>query len=279
MITKTIAFVTAISLQSMGFCAEISKPSVDSTGTPQQTAVLIHGIARETLFAANRSDSSEISLEYYYYAPVNEGNTLLPYQKTLNEIVYQNTLWNTFSSNDSNASVRVVNQAFFENQLDTLVGVYNDIQEEYEYEQIWSMDVYSEVTDHKLYVDLLIEEYNYLGGAHGNSSVVYYQIDRESGEVLGLSDFFTDLEAVHTVAESYFRESYGLEDVVDWEESDFWFSNNKFEVSEIFTLTGDTVTFHYNTYDIAPYYFGPIIIEVPLSALDGILTDYCIANL
>lgn len=276
---KTIALGIAISLQSVGFCNESLNQSIDSTVTPEQNAELIHGVASQTIFSLDGLDSSEISLEYYYYATINEGNQLAPYQKTLNEIVYQNTLWNTLSDSDSDIPVRPMNPDFFNSQLDTVATIFQQSQEEYEYGLIWSLDMYTQVTDHKLYVDLLMEEYNYLGGAHGNSSTIYYQIDRASGKVLGLSDFFTDIDAVNQISETYFRELYDLEDVEDWEESDFWFANNKFEVSDIFTLNAKTVTFHFNTYAIAPYYYGPISVEVPISALEEYLTDYCIANL
>jgi hypothetical protein len=263
----------------MGFCNDSISHSIDSTETQERNAKLIHGVANETLYSMDRMDSAEISLEYFYYAPLNEGSQLTPYQKTLNEIVYQNTLWNTLSDSDSDIPMSPMNPTFFESQLDTVASIYEESQEEYEYGQIWAMDMYTQVTDHKFYVDLLMEEYNYLGGAHGNSSTVYYQIDRASGRVLGLSDFFADLEAVNKISETYFRELYDLQDVENWEESDFWFSEEGFEVSEIFNFTANTVTFLFNTYAIAPYYYGPISVEVPLSALEGHLTDYCISNL
>ena len=276
---KIIALGIAISLQTVGFCNDSINHSTDSTKTQERNAELIHGVATETLHSFDGTDSSEISLEYYYYAPLNEGTQLQPYQKTLNEIVYQNTLWNTLSDSDSDIPLRTMNPDFFDNQLDTVVRIFEESQEEFEYELAWSLDMYTQVTDHKLYVDLLIEEYNYLGGAHGNSSTVYFQIDRSSGQVLGLSDFFTDLDAVNQISETYFKDLFDLEYTVNWEESDFWFSDAGFEVSEIFTFDAQKVTFLFNTYEIAPYYYGPISVEVPIAALEGYLTDYCIANL
>jgi len=279
MTIKIVALGIAISLQTIGFCNDSISHSIDSTETQERNAELIHGEANETLYSLDGMDSSEISLEYFYYAPLNEGSQLKPYQETLNEIVCENTLWNTLSDSDSDMPIGPINPAFFENRLDFVTSIFAESQDENYIGQVWSLDMHTQVTDHKMYVGLLMEEYNYLGGAHGNSSTVYYQIDRSSGQVLGLSDFFTDLDAVNKISETYFRELYDLEDIVNWEESDFWFSDKGFEVSENFTFSANTVTFHFNTYDIAPYYYGLISVEVPLSALEGHLTDYCIANL
>lgn len=270
----------AISLHVAGFCTSTSTDhNLDSIQTQERNAALVHGIVNRTIHSLDRSDSSEISLEYYFYQPSQIGMPLQPYQRTVNEIMYENTLWNTLSENNDALPKRPINALFFENQLDTVVRVFKESQEEYDFGQVWFLDMLSRVTDHKQYVDLLLEEYNYLGGAHGNSSIVHYQIDRTTGEVLGLKDFFTDLNAVNGVAEKYFRELYDLEGLESWEDSDFWFSGGHFEVSDIFTIDGKTVSFYYNPYAIAPYYYGQILVEIPVAELRPFMTQYCLENL
>ena len=104
----------------------------------------------------------------------------------------------------------------------------------------------------------------YLGGAHGSYVIMYYNFDRSTGKLLNIRDLVpADKEAeVIKAMEAQLCQDWEAKDMTDLKEKtgitamgDLYLSNN-------FTLKGDSITFLFNQYDIAPYAAGLIGITV-----------------
>ncbi len=111
----------------------------------------------------------------------------------------------------------------------------------------------------------------YPGGAHPIDDVVYRSFDLKTGRTMRPEDIVTDNASLAALAEAVFRRVRGLAPDADLEESGFWFTDNRFALSDNFGLLGVGVVFYYNYYDIAPRYFGPTEVVLSWDDLDGIL--------
>ncbi|MBQ8453863.1 MAG: DUF3298 domain-containing protein [Bacteroidaceae bacterium] len=104
----------------------------------------------------------------------------------------------------------------------------------------------------------------YLGGAHGSYVIFYYNFDRNSGKLLGIRDFVpADKEKeVLKAMETQLCKDWEAKDVNELREKtgilmlgDLYLSNN-------FMPKGDSLSFLFNQYDIAPYAAGLIGITI-----------------
>ncbi|MBQ6190794.1 MAG: DUF3298 domain-containing protein [Bacteroidaceae bacterium] len=104
----------------------------------------------------------------------------------------------------------------------------------------------------------------YLGGAHGSYVVFYYNFDRKTGKLLNISDVVpADKEMlVMKAMEEQLCKDWEAKDLADLQEKtgitmlgDLYLTNN-------FLLKGDSITFLFNQYEIAPYAAGLISVTL-----------------
>lgn len=105
----------------------------------------------------------------------------------------------------------------------------------------------------------------YLGGAHGSHYVQYFNFDRTTGKLFGIQDVVpADKETLVLEAmQDRLCEDWEAKDLADLQEKtgitmlgDLYLTNN-------FLLQGDSITFLFNQYEIAPYASGLISVTVP----------------
>ena len=119
------------------------------------------------------------------------------------------------------------------------------------------------------YVNYIVDQYQYLGGAHGMNGTFPFVFDKKNGEMVewnvvapGVSDEKMDeLLLKHRLDD--LKEIIGDEDI---NEEDIFFSET-IEASPWFTVDDEGLTFYYQPYDIAPYVFGIITVPVPWEEL------------
>ena len=98
-----------------------------------------------------------------------------------------------------------------------------------------------------------------------------YLYDRNNGSLLSVEDVFSDVDELNVIGELYFRKMFDLSPNEDLGDAGFWFDNNQFSVNENFSFSNSVVTFHYNTYEIAPYANGPTDLEIPIREVKHLL--------
>lgn len=115
--------------------------------------------------------------------------------------------------------------------------------------------------------------YEFLGGAHGNSSVAYSTYDLSSSEMILLSDIFVaDFEnTLNMIAEKEFRHIRNIDKDKSFEKSGFWFNDNVFSVNDNFAVTKNGILFYFNNYEITSYANGPTKIVLPFNSLKQII--------
>ena len=112
----------------------------------------------------------------------------------------------------------------------------------------------------------------FVGGAHPNSVRVYLNF-RPSGESLSLGDVLQEgrLAALTSLGDKHFREARKLQPGTDYKQAGFSFKDGRFALPENFGFSPEGMIFYFNSYDIAPYYFGPTELTIPYSELHDVL--------
>ncbi|MCC6865596.1 MAG: DUF3298 domain-containing protein [Ignavibacteria bacterium] len=109
---------------------------------------------------------------------------------------------------------------------------------------------------------------SYMGGAHPYSYFEYYNVNKETGDTLTLSNLFASgfEKKLNHLIDAKFRKDNNLKPGDDLAEKGGLFEN-KITFNYNYRLSKDgSITFHYNQYEIASYAQGPI--EVTLSKED-----------
>lgn len=122
------------------------------------------------------------------------------------------------------------------------------------------------------YINYVIWNSSYTGGAHPMSTTTALCFDPESGHEITINDLFKD-EAMREL-KNYIKEGIAkhfevstFQEVVD----NGYLFENSIHVSNNFILGIDKITFIYNPYEIAPYAAGEIIVEVPISKIKHLI--------
>ena len=119
------------------------------------------------------------------------------------------------------------------------------------------------------FVNYFIEQYQYLGGAHGMNVECPLVFDTKTGEVVPHTYFTGHLapELLKSLIDEYkfddLKEIIGEEQLNEAE----IFYVDEIEPSDYYTVDENGITFYYQPYEIAPYVFGVITIPIPWKEL------------
>ena len=120
-------------------------------------------------------------------------------------------------------------------------------------------------------VTVKYETMAYTGGAHPNSSLSFYNFDRETGQMLTLADMVSDTTALLGLVEKAFREQQQVMPQNNLEERGYFLRDGRFFLPANVGMSPRGMVFYYNPYEIAAYAVGPIQVTVPYGQLGGIL--------
>lgn len=117
------------------------------------------------------------------------------------------------------------------------------------------------------------EDTLYTGGAHGDYTVKFINIDLDIMKDANLDDLLLpSYEAeLNLVGEKIFRKSYDLSPDQNLEEAGFTFENNTFALNDNFGITKNGLLFYFNTYEVAPYAMGSIDILIPYDQIQDLI--------
>lgn len=114
------------------------------------------------------------------------------------------------------------------------------------------------------YVTLENENYEYMGGAHGNYSTLYYVFSMESGKQVPLAELYPDTVKLNRLAQQLFYKQKNIDTTIAINDQGYWFEKNKFSLNSNFGLLKDTLVFIFNPYEITGYAEGLTEIKIPL---------------
>ena len=141
---------------------------------------------------------------------------------------------------------------------------------EYKWSGFMKIRSHRDIVEDRL-VAYTVEHAEYMGGAHGMETVMYYNYDLRTGERLTLDDVFTP-EGKAALAGKICNMILKDHNKANWEElgeENCYFSMDSVLPTENFLLSKEHITFIYNPYDIACYAQGRTKVVLPLSGLDG----------
>lgn len=166
--------------------------------------------------------------------------------------------------------------------IQQMINDYKNQQEEFpDYTIGWKeSNKISVVFNKEGILSLEFFEFEFMGGAHPNTTVAYENFNTNTGSKIVYSDIFVDgyESTLNKIAEKEFRSVRNIAPDANLDSLGFWFNKNKFELTENFAITDSGLIFFYNNYEIAPYAWGSTKIELSYASIKDIIKPDGILN-
>ena len=120
-------------------------------------------------------------------------------------------------------------------------------------------------------VSLEATSYLFTGGAHGYGGTSYLNFDIATGALIENTNLFVNYSEFEAFAETKFKEAFDIPESDTINASGFWFENDNFYLPETIGFNENNLIIVYNSYEIAPYAAGPIVLEIPLTEVASFL--------
>ncbi|MEO8512321.1 MAG: RsiV family protein [Ignavibacteria bacterium] len=128
--------------------------------------------------------------------------------------------------------------------------------------------------DHQKIICITSSNSSYMGGAHPNSYLEYYNISKETGDTLSLKNLFAAgfEKKLGELIDAAFRKANNLKPGDNLQDKGGLFEN-KITYNYNWNVNKDgSLTFYYNQYEIAPYAAGPIEVTLTKEELAPLLS-------
>ena len=125
------------------------------------------------------------------------------------------------------------------------------------------------VNQNKKWITLQVNLDGFTGGAHPNSEIYYWMVDKSNGRKFTLLNFFdsTGILKLTALGEPLFCAEKKISPNESLEAAGYWFPNNHFALNNNFYMNDEGLTFYYNAYEVGPYANGPTKITIPASSV------------
>jgi hypothetical protein len=138
---------------------------------------------------------------------------------------------------------------------------------------VWSVEInVDSIYQNPKCLTLGIQGFTYLGGAHPNSYISYFNFDKKTGKTLLLDDIIVDKKAFLALAEKEFRANQELTEEQNLEEAGYFFDKGVYNLPAQYAITEEGLMMFYNTYEAAAYVVGQISFIIPYKSLEGIVS-------
>ena len=136
-----------------------------------------------------------------------------------------------------------------------------------------NLEGFSLLNDEKIY-SYGINRYVFMGGAHGLTTLNYFNFDLKSGKQIMENDLFeagfeetlTSLLKTRIVEQS--NEDPNVETIISLDNTDYWVDAIK--PNNNFYITDESLNYVFNPYEIAPYYMGITEVIIPFDRIKEI---------
>lgn len=137
-----------------------------------------------------------------------------------------------------------------------------------------NLEGFSLLNDQNIY-SYGINRYVFMGGAHGLTTLNYFNFDLKNGKQIKESDLFkvgfeetlTSLLKTRIVEQS--NEDPNVETIISLDDTDYWVDAIK--PNSNFYITDESINYVFNPYEIAPYYMGITEVVIPFDRLKDML--------
>ncbi len=152
----------------------------------------------------------------------------------------------------------------------TIEDAVGDMSYQYSYNAEKSIKV--AFNDHYV-LSLLVWNYEFTGGAHGNTNAEYLVFDLKTGNLVTTKDLFQANANVRTKLEALINEQFRKDQNIPAKTSltEFGMSADKIPIPENFFVTQEGIVFFYNVYEIAAYAMGQFEVMIPFAKLKPLL--------
>lgn len=175
----------------------------------------------------------------------------------------------------------IANQ-FFINALYTLlpsaIEQYEyEVKEGYPFNPYEAVMKYNTTLNDNCTLSTYFDQYEYTGGAHGNTLRLSNTLNLQNGNIINLEDLFRNNQNYIENILNYIN-IQAKQNTID--NPGIYFDNYPELIIQNFNknnfyLTGEAVNIYYQQYEIAPYSTGIVVFELPYKNL-GIKGPYCI---
>lgn len=148
-------------------------------------------------------------------------------------------------------------------------------------EQVWFLERKAFVVGNRPDVlSLSFSEKSYLGGAQGSETLLFLNIDPQSGGTIALDEVLRQgaHDTLVKLAETRFRQVRQIDEGTSLAEAGFTFPNGEFHLTENFSIGAKGLTFYYNPYEVGPYALGPTELLLTYSELRDLVKPRYLEN-
>lgn len=265
---KIIIYSSLILAMFSSSCSTANKSSkskdMNQTGIPLAPEIFKSRIER-TLTNIEGKDTAVSFIAYEFYSAPKS-----PWQDSINHWI-GNFMHATSAMESEKHHYEILTHQYFYNALSQFEENFKSVRNTSESQAVWFYEASVSIDDHlPNYAQVKGQAFFYTGGAHPNSSIMSSVISKEDATKLKLSDLTTDVIKFNQIAEKHFRKARDLNKTDDLK-TDFWFENGIFACNDNFFIDSNGITFTFNAYEVAPYYFGRTEFTVPFNEVKDIL--------
>mgnify|MGYP001408479587 FL=1 len=178
-----------------------------------------------------------------------------------------------------NSSVEQKVNNFLEEEFKQSIAWYEEIQsdssnyEDMNYDMQYSFETGFQVQyNSEKFVSIVLNHYQFTGGAHGNYFALGYNIRMSDGKILTLKDIIKSdsFDILTDECEQAILEAYQASTLM---EAGLFDDEIVIEDDQDFYITPTALVLQFDPYEIGPYAMGEIIAEIPFEIIKDILKD------
>jgi hypothetical protein len=148
-----------------------------------------------------------------------------------------------------------------------------DYTSEFPPDWVFSFETDFRVTfNSKDFLSLVLDYYEFTGGAHGNYYSIGYNIRTSDGEVLTLNDILKP-NSFQALSEFCVEEILNMFEANSLNEAGLFEDELNISEDQDFFITPDALVIQFDPYEIAPYAMGSIEVKLKLEKIKNILKD------
>jgi hypothetical protein len=136
------------------------------------------------------------------------------------------------------------------------------------------------VKNSKKLLTLRYVTYGFTGGAHGNPSVIYINIDPTNGRQITWSDILVKdrIRDFLSINANALRSERHIAPAQSFKDAGLFVPGNSLPLPHSFACTSNGLLICYNYYEISSYAQGVVMYTIPYAALKGILNENYVVN-
>ncbi|MFN3872945.1 MAG: DUF3298 and DUF4163 domain-containing protein [Ignavibacterium sp.] len=179
----------------------------------------------------------------------------------------------------SNLQIQNKINSYLKNEFMQAKNWYDDFVADTDYTSEFPPDwVFSFESDFRVtfnssdFLSIVLDYYEFTGGAHGNYYSVGYNIRTSDGEVLSLPDILKT-NSLEALSEFVSEEILNMFDANSLNEAGLFEDELNISDDQDFYIIPNALVIQFDPYEIAPYAMGSIDVEIPFTKIKNLLKE------